>query len=198
MGASRAGGNLELKFEDSTTIEFSATPQMFAGENDNGFDTRESVVWNLMQLQKYLYKKILTVDGIDTEELEFLSSVHGFLADNNALCELIDQMEEEEEEGVELGARDGSKTPSTRTPSPRKKAAKLFSDRQEEMDAEAVLNSLPWANTDLEGLKVMLQGKLEGLEVECYKQLIEWEKEGGEREEKDGGEIGRGGKEGWS
>ena len=102
MGASSVGGNLELKFDDSSTVEFSATPQMFAGENNNGYDTRESIVWNLMQLQKYLFKKTLPVDGIEVEELEFLSSVHGFLADNNALCELIDQMEEEgggEDEG---------------------------------------------------------------------------------------------------
>jgi hypothetical protein len=67
MGASRVGGNLELKFQEGSAVELSATPQMFAGENDNGYDTREAVVWNLVQLQKYLYKMTLSVDGIESE-----------------------------------------------------------------------------------------------------------------------------------
>ncbi|GMI12063.1 hypothetical protein TrRE_jg12828 [Triparma retinervis] len=122
-------------------------------------------------------------------ELEFLSSVHGFLADNNALCELIDQLEEDEQHDPQVSSGPGSHggisafgasvSPGAHTPSPsKKKAMNLFSDRQEEMDAEAVLNSLPWASTDLDGLKVMLQEKLEALEVDCCEQLIEWENEG--------------------
>lgn len=50
---------------------------MLAGDNDNGFDSREAVVWNLVQLNRILCPNTLSVDGIDIEELEFLSEVHG-------------------------------------------------------------------------------------------------------------------------
>ncbi|GMH60998.1 hypothetical protein TrLO_g13665 [Triparma laevis f. longispina] len=172
--STRTGGNLELKFEDLPPLEFSATPQMLAGDNDNGFDSREAVAWNLVQLNRILCPNTLSVDGIDIEELEFLSEVHGFLADNEVLTTLL---EEEEENLTNEGGEGNGTTSPGKSPGKNKANANLFSNREEELDAEKVLNSLPWSETDAAGLNKLLREKLAKLESECCNQLISWEED---------------------
>ena len=158
----RTGGNLELKFEDEVRdcgrrkntrtasltpspplpscssqpqLEFSATPQMLAGDNDNGFDSREAIVWNLVQLKRVLCDQTLSIDGIDIEELDFLSEVHGFLADNLVLTQLLEEEEQANAKDNNGDPSNGGSSNLTPGKSPGKKSANanLFSNREEEV-----------------------------------------------------------------
>ncbi len=168
-------GNLELNFSNKDPCEFSATPQIFAGDNNNGFDSRENIIWNLIQLCRVLAPASAStpfLEGLDKEELEFASSVHGFLADNPTLCALVESADNN------LNAQNSSesfKTPNKGSGSQNSK--NLFSNRQEELDAEKVLNELPWATTTVDGLKVLLQERLTSLENDTCTNLIQWEED---------------------
>ena len=186
--AAGEGGNLDLAFRqqsrggdcDSGVVSFSASPQSLVGHNERGFDTLESVVWNLVMLKKVFFKEPLLLEGVDAEDVDFLSSLHGFLVDNPALSELIDEAKKEADaasasEALTVTAfATGISEAFVGTPRG-DGTVNLFSNEQEEVDAQEVLNSLPWASTDLEGLKTILNERLETLEADCCKQLIEWE-----------------------
>ena len=145
----------------------------------------------------------LKVMNIDRGELQYASTVKGFLTESPVLCSLLDRFAarsrmpiiasgaEEKEEGIEEGKSDEMDGMAYDMMMGNYNRVALFLNKEEMRDAADVLNKVPWqqqeitsdgttnvdASATAESLIKMLQQRMRDLEAETCRRLISWEDE---------------------
>ena len=145
----------------------------------------------------------LKVQNIDRGELQYASTVKGFLTESPVLCSLLDRFAarsrmpiiasgaEEKEEGIEEGKSDEMDGMAYDMMMGNYNRVALFLNKEEMRDAADVLNKVPWqqqeitsdgttnvdASATAESLIKMLQQRMRDLEAETCRRLISWEDE---------------------
>ena len=148
----------------------------------------------------------LKIQNIDRGELQYISTVKGFLTDSPVLCSLLDRFaarsrmpiaagahseEKQTEEGAEEGKTDEMDGMAYDMMMGNYNRVALFLNKEEMQDAADVLNAVPWqqqeitsdgttnvdASATAESLIKMLQQRMRDLEAETCRRLISWEDE---------------------
>lgn len=145
----------------------------------------------------------LKIQNIDRGELQYISTVKGFLTESPVLCSLLDRFvarsrmpiaagahseEKQAEEGVEEGKSDEMDGFAYDMMMGNFNRMALFLNKEEMQDAADVLNAVPWqqqeitsdgttnvdASATAESLINMLQQRMRDLEAETCRRLISW------------------------
>jgi hypothetical protein len=145
----------------------------------------------------------LKLQNIDRGELQYVSTVKGFLTESPVLCSLLDRFaarsrmpiaagarseEKHTEEGVEEGKSDEMDGFAYDMMMGNYNRMALFLSKEEMQDAADVLNTVPWqqqeitsdgttnvdASATAESLIKMLQQRMRDLEAETCRRLISW------------------------
>lgn len=147
----------------------------------------------------------LTVQNIDRGELQYISTVKGFLTESPVLCSLLDRFAarsrmqiaagESEEKKLDKGAEEGKSEEMDAMAHDmimgNYNRVALFLNKEEMEYAADVLNAVPWqqqeitsdgttnvdASATAETLIKMLQQRMRDLEAETCRRLISWEDE---------------------
>ena len=146
----------------------------------------------------------LNVRNVDRGELQYISSVNGFLSDSSVLCALLDRQssrsrgllaakaeEEKSSDGDDEGNSDGMDGIAYDMMMGNYNRVALFVNEEEKRDAADVLNETPWqqqeitsdgmtavdASATADTLIRILQKRMRDLEAETCRRLICWEDE---------------------
>jgi len=147
----------------------------------------------------------LNVRNVDRGELQYISTVNGFLTESSVLCALLDRQntrsrgllaakaeeEKSSDGGVEEGNADGMDGMAYDMMMGNYNRVALFVNEEEKQDAADVLNETPWqqqeitsdgmtavdASATADTLIRLLQKRMRDLEAETCRRLISWEDE---------------------
>lgn len=146
----------------------------------------------------------LNVRNVDRGELQYISTVNGFLTESSVLCALLDRQsnrsrgllaakaeEEKSSDGAEEGNADGMDGMAYDMMMGNYNRVALFVNEEEKQDAADVLNETPWqqqeitsdgmtavdASATADTLIRLLQKRMRDLEAETCRRLISWEDE---------------------
>ena len=146
----------------------------------------------------------LNVRNVDRGELQYVSTVNGFLTESSVLCALLDRQsirsrgllaaraeEEKSSDGVEEGKSDEMDGMAYDMMMGNYNRVALFVNEEEKQDAADVLNETPWqqqeitsdgmtavdASATADTLIRLLQKQMRDLEAETCRRLISWEDE---------------------
>jgi len=193
-------GNIRLHFRSGDIIEVNTNVRS-AGDNENSPNVRsfapntkeemrkERLLWSLLQIQSILCASVverhvtkfrksqslllppLSVPNIDRAELQYLSTVNGFLSDSPTLIALLERQRKRGTEGKEQGGEDGQNGADDRVDINGRALSmlhndgtfgdnvdgmaydmmmgnysrlNLFQNPEEEKDAADILNNSPW------------------------------------------------------
>lgn len=146
----------------------------------------------------------LNVRNVDRGELQYISTVNGFLTESSVLCALLDRQsarsrgllaakaeEEKSSDGAEEGKSDEMDGMAYDMMMGNYNRVALFVNEEEKQDAADVLNETPWqqqeitsdgmtavdASATADTLIRLLQKRMRDLEAETCRRLISWEDE---------------------
>ncbi|KAL7491178.1 hypothetical protein ACHAWT_000608 [Skeletonema menzelii] len=146
----------------------------------------------------------LNVRNVDRGELQYISTVNGFLTESSVLCALLDRQsnrsrgllaakaeEEKSSDGAEEGNSDGMDVMAYDMMMGNYNRVALFVNEEEKQDAADVLNETPWQQQEItsDGMTAvdaaatadtlirLLQKRMRDLEAETCRRLISWEDE---------------------
>jgi len=197
---------LGFKSGESVTIDLHKSGNKLSSKKDN--IRTDCFVWTLLQIHALLCTSVverhlatssnsnsnalpfLLTKNIDKAELQYSSTVNGFLSDNQTLCELLERQRNRAQEAnanAEVDATDNADVMAYDMMMGNHSRYTIITSPEEEAYAVEILNYTSWQDESdgsefdptyiSESLTSLLQKKMRELESETCRRLIAWEDE---------------------